>query len=91
MKVNAYKVTHTCPDCKTEFQYSSSICGEGSAPKSGDYSICSECGAFMCFGEKQRARILTEDEIVRMDDDTRIAMIRIRNMIARDVARRVGK
>ena len=83
MKVKTYEVTHTCPDCKTELQYSSCVRGEGSAPKLGDYSICGECGAFLRFGEKQQVRILTEDEIVEMDDDLRMTMIRTRNMLLR--------
>lgn len=50
-------------------------------PEPGDVAVCMYCGGFNVFNADQSLRLMTVEEVGKLDDDTRIHMLRLRRMI----------
>lgn len=51
-----------CPNCKTRLNGAVSV-GHDSAPKPGDFTVCSHCGEYLVFGPDCALQRLSETDI----------------------------
>ena len=61
-----------CTKCGTE-QDAASCYGADKAPVKDDITICLDCGNVMAFKKDLTLRALTDDELIRIAGDVRIA------------------
>jgi hypothetical protein len=69
-----------CPACHAPLCFDPRH-GQPRTVPNGSISVCAACASFITFDEKWR--VLTDDELVEIDDDVRIALIRTRREIER--------
>jgi hypothetical protein len=79
MKPTGHRVKESqCPTCKKVLSAAAEIHGGNAQPKPGDLSVCFYCGSFIRFMPDMQLRLMTIEEIAEWDDNTRIAMMRMR-------------
>ncbi len=71
---------HVCPGCGAKLNGATSL-EDSKAPNPGDYSVCLYCTAFLVFMEELAMRFMTEEELVELPDEQRIALQRMRRAI----------
>lgn len=65
-----------CPKCDEPITGASSVFEKEVAPVPGDVSICAHCTTLLTFNDDLTSRILTPDEFLELDDDTRLELTR---------------
>lgn len=70
-----------CPVCGYKIDAATAVSNEGAAPRDGDITVCMKCTSFLMFINGLDLRLLTLEEVGDLDDDLRIEMVRVRNLI----------
>ena len=60
-----------CPNCMSRIDSATSAFGDKARPGPGDLSVCFYCGQPMMFKDDMRLRLLTEQEYLDLDMETR--------------------
>jgi hypothetical protein len=77
-----YLPPRSCPLCEKHLDGPASSTGtEG--PDPGDLTVCAHCGIALVFEEGLALRQLTRKEEVKLDNETRRQLMRVRNVINR--------
>lgn len=71
-----------CPVCLYEMDAATAIEREKATPAPGDFSLCINCGALLCYEERGQLRQATDDDMEHLwpDQKVRIAQAEIRKM-----------
>jgi hypothetical protein len=84
MTANANRVSKSrCPTCNEVLDAATRSDGGDAMPSAGDYSVCFYCGSFLTFLPDMQLRLLSVEEVAALDDETRIAMVRAREVTTR--------
>jgi hypothetical protein len=72
-----------CPDCKYRITAHTQVSGrvKRRGPMANDVVVCPGCAAFLWYTEDLSLRVMTLDEVAKLSDDNRIAMIRMRKVV----------
>ncbi len=69
-----------CPECK-EILDAATATEEGTVPSPGDWSVCCECGAILCYMDDLRMRLAEDTDLASTDDETRELLTRVQRDI----------
>ena len=67
-----------CPICRKKLDAHTSV-EEDAAPSSGDLSVCWHCFAFLQYREDLTLEHFPDEFILKLEDDVRIQLVKIRS------------
>jgi hypothetical protein len=75
--------THYCPICGKKLDAASCVSREGkyAQPKSGDYTVCIDCGGWLAFKEDLSLRKLDWMDIRDMPNEAHLALSRVSRVV----------
>jgi hypothetical protein len=73
--------TSLCPVCQARLN--SVLVGKNRQVIPGDVTICVECASFLVFEDDMKLRLITEQEILDLPDEFRMAIQAVREVIDR--------
>lgn len=82
--------TTQCPSCQHKVNAVTPVSGKGK-PAPGDITVCTRCGALMCFSRSLRVRLLTEPELRKLPQKQLILLRKMQRTIEKLRAERAGR
>lgn len=70
-----------CPECGSPNDCATQVQGRDIMPSPGDYCVCIECGAILCYDESMHVFKLTQTEIDSIDDRNREAVLKLQHTV----------